>query len=311
VTEAPAAPINFGWEGAQALGLAAVLLCLLLCALPVRPRALTSRTLSLGRHALLGWFALACALLHVGLALLTDKVAVEHVKPTAPLYEWAGMGALALLLFLTLPAGGSVRRRLWAGHRNFQALHVAAACLLVALIAVHVFTSARYVHGILRSVLFLALSGSALLALLRARARARTSHPALNWRTALVFGRHSAVVLAIVSVCVLALAALLLPGAALRLREPLLGRTGVLLLDFPHDKHREVNCITCHHNFVDATGTAACISCHRSSRADLKVGAEARFHDFCFGCHREPPPPLARHGPVTGCAGCHAAAHAT
>ena len=153
------------------------------------------------------------------------------------------------------------------------------------------------------------LSGAALLALLRARAR--VPQPAPHWRTALVFGRHSGLMLVTVSLCVLALAALLVPRAGLALRTPLLQRTNSLVLDFPHDKHGEVNCITCHHNFVDTTGTAACISCHRSGRADLKVGAEARFHDFCLGCHRDPPPPLARHGPVTGCESCHATPRAT
>jgi hypothetical protein len=36
------------------------------------------------------------------------------------------------------------------------------------------------------------------------------------------------------------------------------------------------------------------------------VGAEARFHDFCLGCHRDPPAYLSGHGPVTGCSTCHA-----
>ena len=79
-----------------------------------------------------------------------------------------------------------------------------------------------------------------------------------------------------------------------------------LALGFPHDKHRPVNCIQCHHNFADRSGEDSCISCHRSGRAAIRTGAEARFHDFCLGCHRDPPAYLTGHGPVTGCNTCHA-----
>ena len=90
------------------------------------------------------------------------------------------------------------------------------------------------------------------------------------------------------------------------LREPFLPRSERLVLDFPHDKHRAVNCIRCHHNFTDRSGDDSCISCHRSGRADIRVGVEAGFHDFCLGCHRDPPAYLTGQGPVTGCNTCHA-----
>lgn len=114
--------------------------------------------------------------------------------------------------------------------------------------------------------------------------------------------------LAVVLVSVLAVCVAATGRAALALREPLLSRSQPLRLDFPHDKHRAVNCIQCHHNFADRTGMSACISCHRSNRTELRVGAEARFHDFCLNCHRDPPPRLLQHGPVTGCDACHAPA---
>jgi predicted CXXCH cytochrome family protein len=124
----------------------------------------------------------------------------------------------------------------------------------------------------------------------------------------LAFGRHSLLVLVLVLVTVLTIFAAATSRAALALREPLLARSEPLRLDFPHDKHHAVNCIQCHHNFADRSGTTACISCHRSNRTELRVGAEARFHDFCLNCHRDPPPSLREHGPVTGCDACHAPA---
>jgi predicted CXXCH cytochrome family protein len=272
--------------------------------LAVRPRAGSGGALPLRAHELLGWLVLAAAVLHVGLLLGADHRAIEHVKLTAPRYEYAGIVALLTLLFLTVPATAACRRRLWPRHRDFQAAHVGAACLLVVTVAVHVLTTDRYVHGGAQRAAYLLLSGIVLLALLRGRAP-RQSTQAPRRPGGLVFGRHSRLVLAIVLGSLVALLALLRSGTALTLREPFARRSELLVLGFPHDKHRAINCVQCHHNFADRTGSDSCISCHRSGRAAIRVGAEARFHDFCLGCHRDPPANLTGHGPVTGCNTCH------
>ena len=290
------------WEVAQGLGLCAIAGCLILCVLAIRPRAGAINAFSLRGHEFLGWVVLTAAILHVGLLLAADHRLVEHLKPTAPRYECAGIVALLVLLFLTVPAGAAIRRRLWPRHRNFQAAHVSAACLLLVALAVHVVTTGRYIHGRERVIVYVALSCVALLALLRPGNR--QLRPQLMSR--FVFGRHSKVVLAIVVGSLFALLAMTRDGAALAMREPFMRRNDALLLAFPHDKHRLVNCIECHHNFADRSGADSCIGCHRSGRPDLLVGAEARFHDFCLGCHRDPPAHLRRHGPVTGCSTCHA-----
>jgi predicted CXXCH cytochrome family protein len=305
VAEAGAQPLRIGWELAQSLGLLAALCALLLCLLPVRPRSPGTPPLSLRKHELLGWSMLFAAFGHVGASLAFDRTVIEHLRLTAPLYEWAGICALLAILVLTVPAAGAVRRRLWSRHRNFQALHVAVSCALVALIAVHVVTTERYLHGPGRVALWLLLSIAALLALLRPRARSAGSQPPGSI-SRLAFGRHSGLILVCASVAALAVVPLLRPNARLALRAPLSRRAEAPPLDFPHDKHRAVNCILCHHNFRDATGADSCISCHRSTRAAIRVSAEARFHDFCLGCHRDPPAPLTRHGPTTGCDSCHA-----
>lgn len=299
------ASVTTAWEIAQALGLCAVAACLILCVLAVRPRTGAASAFPLRGHELLGWAALAAAVLHVGLLLGTDQRVVEHVKLTAPRYEYAGILALFTLLFLTVPAGSAVRRRLWPRHRSFQAAHVGAACLLVVTLAVHVLATGRYVHGRAHVVAYTLLSAIVLLALLRARAQRQPAQPPARPFGGLVFGRHSRLVLAIILGSLLALLALIRAGTALALREPFLRRSEPLVLGFPHDKHRQVNCIQCHHNFSDRSGADSCISCHRSGRADIRVGAEARFHDFCLGCHRDPPAYLTAQGPVTGCSTCH------
>ncbi len=114
-------------------------------------------------------------------------------------------------------------------------------------------------------------------------------------------------IVGVVALSAAALASLLPHAVDAALREPLMRRTGALPLDFPHDKHGMVNCLKCHHNYVDTPGGETCVSCHRSSRADLKEGAEARFHGFCFECHRHPAAVFKRHGPVSGCVACHEA----
>jgi predicted CXXCH cytochrome family protein len=297
--------LKIGWEVAQLLGLGAAAGAMLLVAVPVRPRALGATVLSLRIHEFVGWLTLAAAALHVSLLPAFDHHVVEHLKLTTPLYEWAGILALGALLVLTLPAAAAIRRRLWSRHRNFQALHVVTACLLVALLAVHIVGTSRYVHGRWRSLVYLAIAAVALVALLRARLGADSPQRPPGFLNSLVFGRHGALVLVAVTISLVAVLALAAAGEGLALREPLVGRSAPLPIDLPHEKHRAVACVLCHHNFTDRSGEGSCISCHRSNRADLRAGVEARFHDFCLGCHRDPPANFAHHGPVTQCETCH------
>src|SRR6516162_1072155 len=190
-------PLTAAWEIAQALGLCAVAGCLILCLLSVRPRAGGSGAFTVRGHELLGWLALAAAVLHVGLLLGVDHRVVEHVKLTAPRYEYAGLLALVTLLFLTVAAAGAVRRRLWPRHRDFQATHVGAACLLLVTLAVHVLTTGRYVHRRAHVVVYILLSGVVLLALLRERAGRLPAQQPARLLDGLVFGRHSRLVGAI------------------------------------------------------------------------------------------------------------------
>jgi predicted CXXCH cytochrome family protein len=142
--------------------------------------------------------------------------------------------------------------------------------------------------------------------MVRSRWRAESS-PSQHGAPAPALRRRSAWLVSLVAL--LAAVLILVPGfapVARSLREPLLPRARTLPLDFPHARHVAVNCIACHHNYTDGRGLDTCVSCHRSGRADLQRGAEARFHDFCLGCHRARHD-RDRHGPVAACAACHGA----
>ena len=297
---------RFGWEFSEILGLAGALACLALCACPVRPRESTPAVLlSLRRHQKLGWTALGAAAFHILSAVLTDPPVIEYLKPTLPLYQLAGIGALAVLLILVGSSLASARRRLWKSHRDFQAAHIIFGCLLAVLIAAHVIPASRYTGGYARRILFIAVAASGIAMLLRRRRCAGAVAHGIPIVRRLAFGRHSTLVAGVIAITILGLGTLIAGRAGVALREPLLRRATTLPLNFDHGKHVAVNCLVCHHNYADGRGFDGCIHCHRSPRADLKMGVEARFHGFCFNCHRGPEPRFPRHGPVSGCVSCH------
>ncbi|HEX4151674.1 MAG TPA: cytochrome c3 family protein [Steroidobacteraceae bacterium] len=308
---------GIGWEVSQIAGYLSAVACILLTGAPVRPRlSVPPALVSLGRHTLIGWSALGLVALHVGGLLLADRTVVEYLKPSAPLYQLAGIAAALALLLLVFGGLAAARRRLWRSHRGFQATHIVIAYAAVTLITVHVVVTARYLGGGGRRALFAGAAVSAVLMLLRARrptgppagqppALAPPAPGAGRARHPLAFGRHSVLIVAAAAICAAGIAALLPAGVDAALREPALRRSDGLALDFPHEKHGAVNCLTCHHNYADGRGMQACIECHRSARADLKEGVEARFHGFCLDCHRHPDAALHAHGPVAGCTVCH------
>jgi predicted CXXCH cytochrome family protein len=300
---------TLGWELSELLGLVGTIACLALCGCPVRPRQSDPPVLlSLGRHEMLGWMAVGAALLHVLVALASDHKVVEYLKPTSPLYQLSGIAALAVLLVLTLTSVAGVRRRTWRSHRDFQATHIILSCVLAVLLGAHVITTGRYTGGYGRRIVYVATAAGGIAILLRRRRTtgAATHEPLVTRR--LAFGRHSTLMVGVIAVAMIVLGSLIPRRALVALREPLLPRAEMLPLNFDHRKHTSVNCLVCHHNYADGRGFDACIFCHRSARTDLKVGVEARFHDFCLNCHRNPGPQFSRHGPVSGCTACHSPA---
>lgn len=102
--------------------------------------------------------------------------------------------------------------------------------------------------------------------------------------------------------------ALATPFLTLPLQSVPLLQDSRLPLLFPHPLHSDTNCVTCHHNAVDGTGSSnTCIACHREPRTDLVLSVQPRFHRFCEGCHLEQQLQGKPHGPVRACGACHPA----
>jgi len=299
---------TFGWEFSEIVGFAGLLACFALIGCPVRPRESTPPALlSLGRHEILGWMALGTAGLHIVWALVADHAVIAYLKPTSPLYQLAGIVAFLMLVMLVVSSLPSSRRRLWRSHRNFQATHIVFGCILTVLLAVHVVTAGRYAGGVARRLLYVAVAVGGLAMLLRRRRATGTVPRETAVARRLAFGRHSRLIAVIIAISMLAIGTLIAARTSLALREPLIDHAQTLPLNFDHGKHTAINCLVCHHNYADGRGFDACIHCHRSASANIKVGAEARFHGFCFSCHRSPEPQWQHHGPVSGCTSCHQA----
>jgi hypothetical protein len=298
--------IGLGWELSQFAGLVATILCICLCGAPLRARDSSPQALlSLRLHTRIGWAAALAVALHVGGLLLADRIVLEYLKPSMPIYMAAGALAALLLLALVLSAALPMRVYLWSRHRAFQACHVIAGGVLIAMVAVHVIATGRYGGSHARAALTLGATVGAMLMLLRRRRLRKLPLGAEDRERRLVFGRHSTLVGGTLVLLSIGLVGLMMSAAGTTLREPLASRANPLPLDFPHPKHVRVNCLTCHHNYADSKGFEGCIMCHKSERSDLKVGVQARFHDFCFECHRHPQAGLDAHGPVAGCTSCH------
>lgn len=297
---------KLSWELAEVLGLVGALACVALGGSPVRPReSIPPVLLTLVRHETLGWIALGAVTLHVIFSLASDHTVVQYLLPTSPLYQLTGIAGFVLLVALVTASIGASRRRIWRSHRNFQATHIILGCLLIVLLSIHVVTAGRYTGGYVRRIAFVAVAAGGMVMLLRSRRRSATSAHVATVAHRSVFGRHSTLIVGVTAVAALFLVPLIAGRSLTQLREPLLRRANTLPLNFDHGKHAAVNCLTCHHNFADGRGFDNCINCHRSSRAEIKLGVEARFHSFCLECHRNPSPSLKGHGPVSGCETCH------
>jgi hypothetical protein len=104
-----------------------------------------------------------------------------------------------------------------------------------------------------------------------------------------------------------AVAAVLFAGYAWHLwQADLRAARPMLEVTFAHLDHRTVNCIDCHHNFVDDTGQGLCFDCHKTDPA-VNALIETQFHDLCRGCHMEQQRNGEDGGPVRQCIDCHTA----
>lgn len=80
----------------------------------------------------------------------------------------------------------------------------------------------------------------------------------------------------------------------------------VLPMTFAHMDHVTVNCIDCHHNYVDDTGDGNCMTCHMTDE-ELWQDLEKQFHTLCRDCHAEREATGEDGGPPRRCISCHMA----
>jgi hypothetical protein len=78
----------------------------------------------------------------------------------------------------------------------------------------------------------------------------------------------------------------------------------ILPMSFAHLDHVPVNCVDCHHNYVDDTGGGLCMSCHVTEQKVWPL-FEQQFHDLCRGCHEDKAALGEDGGPPRECMACH------
>ncbi len=80
----------------------------------------------------------------------------------------------------------------------------------------------------------------------------------------------------------------------------------ILPMTFAHLDHTSVECIDCHHNYVDDTGGDSCMHCHVTN-VEVWPLLEEQFHDLCRGCHEDLAAKGEAGGPPRQCIACHVA----
>jgi predicted CXXCH cytochrome family protein len=289
------------WNLGAALGYGSLACAVVLYLYPLRAEGIAHRRLfTVSQHRRIGWIALSLAALHTAVLLVAQPLTGHYLLPSAPMYMLCGLAALialAVLVATGISARSTLRRA--AAPRATSAnvaTHAVLAGLLPGLLAAHLVGSGQLLDRPLKTatccvLLALALAWSA-------------------WRPR--SKRISNRLFSTVIPSSIALATLLLwptpIGGLLLLRTA--AAPAPLHAYFPHENHRTVSCIACHHNFVDKTGFGSCFDCHRSTRADLPQALEATFHRFCRDCHSALAREENKHGPVRVCSGCHVEATA-
>ena len=214
-------------------------------------------------------------------AQATDSSATRHVVG----------GAQAAGLSVARRAPGESRTHL----SSRATLHIVLAAILVLTACAHAIGSSQLLGGALKPEVVLLLICLPL-GWYALRRRTGPGGPATPAGPARAVSHLTAV----------GLIALLPTSTSKQLLLEPLAKPAAIAVSFPHDSHTTVSCVTCHHNYVDHTGTTACIECHRSARTDLLHSSESTFHTFCRDCHTQ----LAldgqqKHGPTRSCSGCH------
>jgi Class III cytochrome C family len=291
-------PVTSGgvvWDIGIGAGYICVVLLLYLYVYPLRGDGLPhGRLLGLSQHRLLGWWMLGVALAHTAVLIVWQPTVGRYLLPSAPLFMWCGMLAvvfLAVLVQTGLSARSSMRRSSPTGRPPKSAtLHIILAAATVLTLSAHVIGSAQVASSAIKTATIILLI---ILPLAWFAFRPRSSRS------------HQSALRRLTHVSAVALIPLMPSPTASRLLLEPVARPSRITVTFPHESHTSVNCVACHHNYIDHTGVTGCIDCHRNRRADLPHSSEATFHRFCRDCHSRLALDGAKHGPTRACSACH------
>ena len=78
----------------------------------------------------------------------------------------------------------------------------------------------------------------------------------------------------------------------------------ILPMNFAHEDHVPVNCVDCHHNYIDDTGGGLCMNCHVTDESVWPL-LERQYHDLCRGCHEDKAALGEAGGAPRECMACH------
>jgi hypothetical protein len=340
----PAVSGGLFWDLGAACGYVCLILLVCLYVFPVRGDGLPhARLLGLSQHKTIGWCVLGAGAAHVVVVLVAEPLSTRYLLPSAPLFMWCGVVATVAVVASVI-TGLSARSHMrgtsvpprptasspqasapspqaaasspeaatcirhsaiapsrgapWAtGAMHSRAtIHIVLATIFMLTACGHVIGSSQVLSGVFKpTVVLLLLSLPLGWYALRPRPTRRHA-PGANAHALARPTSH------IIAVAIIAL--MPAPMAKQFLLEPV-ARPAAIQINFPHDLHTSVNCVVCHHNYVDHTGTTACVECHRSSRTDLVHSSEATFHTFCRDCHTQLALDSHKHGPTRSCAACH------
>jgi Class III cytochrome C family len=284
------------WNIGAAIGYGSLVFAVALYLYPLRGEGIAHRRLfTVSQHRRIGWIALYLAGLHTAILLVAQPLTGHYLLPSAPLYMLCGLAALialAVLVATGISARSILRHAATSRGSTFSvATHAVLAALLLGLLCAHIIGSGQLVDRPIKAITCCVLLA---LALLWSAWRPRSTRVPTRLLSAVIPS----------GITLVALLLLPTPIGGLRLLRTATIPSS-LRAYFPHENHRTVGCITCHHNFVDRTGAGSCFDCHRGTRPDLPQAAEATFHEFCRDCHSGLARERSKHGPVRECSGCH------
>ncbi len=243
----------------------------------------TSRTYRY--HMWTGRVGLALALVHAATIATGEPDIWRYAGRLATSELVAGAAALGLLIVLTLA------RDPWSPWMRSgtlaRALHRWAAVAALVLSLGHIAANPAMPRA---AFVLLAVAAAALVT-------PHAAHLASRARTA-----PRGLLLSIaVAVLVMGLAGWAIAGWS----QQALHDTPVDHAGFLHEDHTAFNCISCHHNFVDHTGSENCVNCHKRLSVSSTTRIDRVFHKFCIDCHEREWWRVRKALTVKSCKGCH------